>query len=376
MISKVLNICWAAILIAGMVLGCTSVQAGAVTTGTIPLIHCTDLFAPADDPDDYYDLACLYAIPEFDIRAVILDQGEKQAKRPGSVAVELLNRITGRHVPWTVGLSEKLASAHDKGTSQPAEFQAGVDRILSLLQETTTPVAISVVGSARDLAAAWNREPQLLKEKIRAVYVYCGDFSKPDYIEWNVRMDPHAYAALMMSDLPIIWIPCFDGGVWSQGLHNSYWKTEQRNLLGGIRRELVPFFLLGVNKAAKKAPLEKALRLAQEPNARDIMTSGPRNMWGGSLFAKMAGYRFVEEKTPGVRGDEFKLVAPVGEGANHATFLDDDLVRLRQVELGFTADGRLTTSGVTRKFQVFEKVNPEKYGAAMTATTARLLKRL
>jgi hypothetical protein len=43
--------------------------------GRIPVLYCTDLFHPHDDPDDHFDLATLYAIPEFDLRGIVLDQG-------------------------------------------------------------------------------------------------------------------------------------------------------------------------------------------------------------------------------------------------------------------------------------------------------------
>src|SRR5512143_562943 len=49
----------------------------------IPVIYSTDLMHPHDDPDDHFDLACLYAMPEADLRAVILDNGASQAQRPG-----------------------------------------------------------------------------------------------------------------------------------------------------------------------------------------------------------------------------------------------------------------------------------------------------
>ena len=42
---------------------------------SVPVIHCTDLFHPHDDPDDHFDLATLYAMPELDIKGVVLDQG-------------------------------------------------------------------------------------------------------------------------------------------------------------------------------------------------------------------------------------------------------------------------------------------------------------
>ncbi len=65
------------------------------SSADIPVIYSTDLYHPHDDPDDHYDLACLYALPELDVKAVIIDMAnirEKRgnhgvAKKPGLVAL-------------------------------------------------------------------------------------------------------------------------------------------------------------------------------------------------------------------------------------------------------------------------------------------------
>ena len=64
------------------------VSAIATAESKIPVIYCSDLFHPHDDPDDHFDLACMYAIPEFDIKAVILDQGKKQHQNPGQIPID------------------------------------------------------------------------------------------------------------------------------------------------------------------------------------------------------------------------------------------------------------------------------------------------
>ena len=87
----------------------------------VPIIYCTDLFHPHDDPDDHFDIACLYAIEEVEIKAIILDQGRKQKQKPGSIPVSQLNHITGRNIPYASGLSDKLQSPGDKGLSQAKE---------------------------------------------------------------------------------------------------------------------------------------------------------------------------------------------------------------------------------------------------------------
>ena len=79
----------------------------------VSVIYCTDLFHPPDDPDDHFDIACLYALQEIEIKAIILDQGQKQKKKPGSIPISQLNSIAGRNVPYASGLSDKLQSPQD-----------------------------------------------------------------------------------------------------------------------------------------------------------------------------------------------------------------------------------------------------------------------
>ena len=88
----------------------------------VPVIYCTDLFHPHDDPDDHFDLATLYAMPELDIKGMVLDQGRKQLERPGRIPVSQLNRITGRNVPAVIG----LADAAEEPGRQGARSAGGI----------------------------------------------------------------------------------------------------------------------------------------------------------------------------------------------------------------------------------------------------------
>ena len=100
----------------------------------VPVIYCTDLFHPYVDPDDHFDIACLYAIKEIEIKAIILDQGEKQKNKPGSVPISQLNHITRRNIPHAIGLSDRLKFPEDKGLWQAKEYQDGVELILKILK--------------------------------------------------------------------------------------------------------------------------------------------------------------------------------------------------------------------------------------------------
>ena len=41
----------------------------------VPILYTTDLLHPHADPDDHFDIATLFGMPEFDIRGVVFDLG-------------------------------------------------------------------------------------------------------------------------------------------------------------------------------------------------------------------------------------------------------------------------------------------------------------
>ena len=134
---------------------------GAGVQNSFPVIHSSDLFHPHGDPDDHFDFATIHALPEIDLKAIILDNpGGRQFDRPGGVPAAQMNMITGRLIPKAVGLGVGLKSPTDDGLDQPSTSQSGVYLILNVLRQSDKPVTITIVGSARDLAAAYNREPE------------------------------------------------------------------------------------------------------------------------------------------------------------------------------------------------------------------------
>lgn len=52
---------------------CNIVQSQNKAASKIPVIVITDLYHPAQDPGDNFDLLMAYALPNIDLKAVILD---------------------------------------------------------------------------------------------------------------------------------------------------------------------------------------------------------------------------------------------------------------------------------------------------------------
>ena len=311
----------------------------------MPVLYCTDLFHPHDDPDDHFDLAALYALPEIHILGVVLDQGEKQRLRPGRIPVAQMNRITGRDVPCATGLDRPLRHPGDPGRDQPAACQGGVELILRSLRESREKVTLITVGSLRDLAAAWNRDPDLLRRKTARLVLFIGEASAATR-EWNVGLDPQAFIAVMNSGLPIWWIPCFDGGNFKNRGHASFWRADQAELLAAAPDRVLNFFLYALKKVEGKDPLAW-LEPPPDSGARARILEGPRNMWCAPLFAHLAGRR------------------PGGP-----PLFDFTRLHLRVDGQARVVYGESPRSHPVHRFRILDR---ERYPAAMTALTRELI---
>ena len=341
-------------------------ESGPTPLPRVPVIYCTDLFHPHDDPDDHFDLATLYALPELDVKFIVLDQGDQQAKRPGRIPVSQLNHLTGREVPCFAGLGAKLRSPADGAFAQPAECQGGVEAILRTLREAGRLVTIIAVGSLRDIAAAWNREPNLMRSKVSRLVLFIGEASKADFREYNVALDPAAFVAVMRSGLPIAWVPCFDGGLWQNGGHASFWQASQADLLAKASPPLIQYFIYALEKETADPIAFLAQPVDAERKAR--LFAQQRNLWCAAIFGAVAGRKVVE------RNGHFVSEPPAaGEprtlGANHGVFG----FRGIGIEVGDDAVVRASDDPKAHWVWQFEVLDREHYARAMTEATAGLL---
>jgi len=274
------------------------------TLRSIPLIYCTDLFHPHDDPDDHFDLANVFAMPELDIKGIILDLGAKQKKKPGRIPMEQMLRLTGRKIPYATGLRDKLKSPNDKGLDQPKEDQGAVELILKILRESSEPVIMVTTGSLRDTYAAYNRDPELLRNKISRFYINIGSLLE-DQGEWNELLDPQSYIGMMRSGLPIYWCPCRPTKV----NRSTHWAFKHHEILEGIPPALLNWFIyaLQVPRPNELDPMA-ALTMDLRP-WRHLVMGMTRNMWCTGSLIHAAGrkiYRiddhWVAAPTPPVNG--------------------------------------------------------------------------
>jgi hypothetical protein len=369
----VMRVTWERWLVSAMLLaaisGWAARGASAVGARSVPVIYCTDLFHPHDDPDDHFDLATLYAMPELDIKGIVLDQGRKQLDRPGRIPVSQMNRITGRNVPTVIGLATPLRSPDDKGLDQGAEFQQGVEFIVQTLRASARPVCIATLGSVRDVTAAFNREPGLFKTNVAMVLAFIGEASDAKYQEYNVGLDPQAFVGLMRSGLPVYWVPCFDGGLWQNRGHASFWRASHRALLGKAARQVIHYFIYALEK--EKAEPLAFLSRPVEPERQARLFAGTRNLWCAAVLGIMSGREVVLD------GGKWTSALPGSDGqaggAGRKPPFGFSEVEVSVNDAGVVSYGKGPSS---HKVKLFEVLNSAQYEPGMVEATAGLLSSL
>ncbi len=225
-----------------------------VPSEKVKLIYSSDLYFPPDDPDDWFDLATLFATPEINVLGIILDQ-QLYDKRPqsegtGEVPLKQMFEISGRTTPYAIGLRTALGSIDDRGLDQPAVCQKGVEMILDLLGKTKGKVVLLTVGTACDIAAAYNRNPGLFRKKVSKIYLNAGVYAFPKgRFDVNLEKDHNAFLAIMRSGLPVYWAPCFgeDG-------YETHWQADQGRVLELAPNRLQNYFLYALSKGTGKIP--------------------------------------------------------------------------------------------------------------------------
>jgi len=335
--------------------------------GAQPVVYSTDLFHPHADPDDRFDLATLYALPGIDLKGVVLDQGARQKQHPGRIPVSQLNRLARRQVPVALGLAAPLRAPDDTAVEQDAEYQDGVRLILDTLEASSSPVALVAVGSMRDVAAAFNRQPALCRRRIARVLCFIGEASKADFQEYNVGLDPHAYVGLMRSGLPVSWVPCFDGGPWQNQGHASFWQARHADLLGEAPPGLVQYFIYALEKETVDplAFLEEPV----DPARRSKLFAMTRNLWCTAVFVALTGRGVAWDAASGARFVD--LPAQAGAPAPRGLLFDFEAVDVSVTDEGVVRCGPAPGAKPVRRFRVLDAAG---YGQGMTAATATLLR--
>jgi hypothetical protein len=262
-----------------------------------------------------------------------------------------------------------LKGPEDKALEQAAQFQGGVELILRTLRASAKPVCIATAGSVRDVVCAFNREPGLFRTNVAMVLAFLGEASDTNFVEHNVTLDPQAYVGLMRSGLPVYWVPCFDGGLWQNKGHASFWQASHRALLEGATPEVVQYFIYALEKETAE-PLGFLARPV-EAERRERLFAGTRNLWCAAVLGVMSGRVVMRHGNRWIPAElPYSRPGIVGGRNDLFGFCEVDVT---VSEGGVVSYGRGPGSQKVKRFEVRDA---GQYERGMTEATAGLLARL
>ena len=299
--------------------------AAAALQAKIPVIDCTDLYHPHQDPGDNIDLIAAYGLPEVDLRAVILDCTEQYRREgttlrdAGVIPVTQLNYIFGRNVPFGISPFRKLKTPDDTLADAPRFFDA-VEVFLAALRASEEPVQVVSFGSCRVVAAAYNRDPELLRRKIGCLHISAGTTSgelfdvdwraskriplKPGsrgYLEWNVELDAHAFVRLPRSDLPIALYPCAtENGPFAMDSHNTFYETDTLDFIRRMNPRLQAYLHYALAKSARPDFL-RATEEVPSTAQLDGICARRHRVWETAVWQCATGRELVQRPGTGYR---------------------------------------------------------------------------
>jgi len=299
---------WFLVLLLILTQGLAAMPAhGGQEKGRVPVIHVTDLFRPHNDPDDHWDLACVYALAyrgDIELKGIVIDYppaGEPNYN-PDIAAVAQMNRITGLTVPVAVGSPYAMRWMDDTRPYASADEIQGVELILDILRASDQPVVINVIGSIRDIAVAGKREPELFTRNCAGVYLNAGTSTpkKADdaKLEYNTKLDPVAYLAVFDLPCPIYWMPCFETLDRTDSPRapefGTYYRFRQGEILPQLSRQMKNYF---ASMFARRTDHNWLSTLAGKPDEAVLADQAgkDRNMWCTAGFFHAAGYTITTD---------------------------------------------------------------------------------
>ena len=299
-----------AILIGLMFLATISLVAQKKT----PVILITDLYLPAQDVGDNFDILTPYALPEIDLKGVILDVTNSfrrndsidgDAREPGFVAIHQLNYIFNKNVPTACSPFFAMRSAHDKMTDLPKFQQQGLELFFGILKSSNEKVEVVSTGSARLLAVAYNRNPGLMKKKIKNIHL-CAGASSDHFMEWNIKLDTLAAYRLLSSDLPVCIYPCAtESGPFDKGVNNTFWALNDLSFILDMEAPLqryLAFAFLHKNRLDYLNYLDKPL---SEKDRKELLdyeigkwfgSGGKHYVWETAVWQIVAHRKLIKQK--------------------------------------------------------------------------------
>ncbi|MBN2137251.1 MAG: hypothetical protein JW720_05560 [Sedimentisphaerales bacterium] len=332
----------------------------------IPVLHVTDLFRPHMDPDDHWDLACVYAqafLGQIDLKAVVIDFPVKD-RDPDIAAVAQLNHITGLTVPIAVG-SPKPFKAHGNVTPNPADSDYNAARlILDVLDKNPQGLIINITGCSRDVALAGRINPGLFTKNCAAIYLNAGagEPKKPAdaELEYNVNLDATAHAAIFDLPCPIYWMPCFEQtrSLWVVRQFGTYYKFRQDRILPHLSERMQNYFASMLGKV-QSADWLRYLNGPRDEKLLEEQGRAYRNMWCTAGFFHAIGKTVVADGR----------IIPTGQTPDRPVYAFEPI----KVACTDSAGAQWTPDPNSQNRHIFRILDIENYPSAMTKAMKSLL---
>ncbi|MBN9384152.1 MAG: hypothetical protein J0H74_25600 [Chitinophagaceae bacterium] len=281
----------------------------------VPVIVITDLYHPYQDPGDNLDLLMGFALPGIDLKAIILDitdnfrkdtadhpflwHDPRGPREAGVIPVTQLNYIFHRQVPFAIGPLSMLRSERE---IPPDE--GGVELFLNTLRGSERPVDVLSFGSARVLAVAFNKAPDVMRKKIRLIHLSAGTASHGFKLghdaganaipggEWNVALDVFAFTGLLRSGLPIALYPCAGvDGAFVKDPNNTYWRLPDVSFVRRMDARLQRYLGFAFRKVLRFDFLRAMDRDDPGLAVPDTLFK-PFHIWETALWTQAAGLRW------------------------------------------------------------------------------------
>ncbi len=336
-----------------------------------PVLHVTDLFRPHIDPDDHWDLACVYALArrgDIDLKGVLIDHppGNANERNPDIAAVAQMNLITGTYVPVAVGSGVPMKSRGDVQEEASPVDRYGVKMVLDVLRKSPEPVIINILGSSRDVAIAGKKAPELFEAKCAGIYLNAGTgspkMSTASKLEYNVTLEKNGFAAIFDLPCPVYWMPCFEelesGRQWEVREYGTHYRFRQDEILPYLSDMVQNYFVYMFGKYTDSNWLG-FLRGARDEALLAKVGSMDRHMWCTAGFLHAAGYTVTRDGQI-VSGNE-KRARPV------FTF---DAIKVKCDDNGVTHWAHDDSS---KDRFIFHVRDMENYQSAMTGAMKSLL---
>lgn len=336
-------------------------------------LHQTDLFRPYNDPDDHWDLVCAFAIAKahgVQLRGVLIDYPPgppvlNHACDPDVASVAQVIQIAELWPPIAIGHPTLFS---DRSNVLPTEETGGVRFVLDTLRRSPEGIAITIVGSARDIAEAITREPSLFENRCRGIYLNAGvgtpDQSATKAGEWNVRIDPAAYAKIFEAPCPIYWMPCLEDEFLAPGTcsreYATFYQFRQGEILDHLPKKLRSYFGWMFAKDASSTWLKSL-----ESDFEEVLTVQRevyRQMYCTAAFFDLAGLGITR----------------AGEAVRKTENRDDWVYSFDPIEVQCAPDGTTSWKPAAQPGNryLFHVLDRELYPQAMTIAMRNLLLQL